>query len=321
MGWRCLVVAVLVGCYGPTVNPGGPCSEDGSCPTGLVCAGGRCLLGPDDPRGDAAHRDGARDPDAPFDAASDASTDGPAPATWGAPVALAATVNTAGNETDPSITNDRLTLYFVRTVAGDEEIFVATRASASAPFGAATAAAALNSTSAERSPEISANGQVITFTSNRGGNFDVYTSVLLGPTWSPPVVVSELSTAQVENDVAVSPDQLTALVSRGPTGARKQFLATRASVLATFGTPVELTDISVISDTAAPSLTNGAATIYFHAGGVRDLFVTQKAGASYPTPTPITELNTSSRDASPFVVQSNDYLVFERAGDLFEASR
>jgi len=319
MGSRCLVLALLVGCYGPTVSPGSPCSEDGSCPTGLACHADRCVLAPADGQPtDTRLVDGTLDDGPPSDTAIDSTT----AATWSTPTALTGTgVNTAANETDPSITSDRLTLYFIRTVAGNGEIFVATRASVTDPFGTATTVAALNSTSAEQSPEISSDGQTIIFTSNRGGNFDVYTSVLLGATWTPPLVASELSTSQIENDVAVSPDQLTALVSRGPTGARKLYQATRASVLAMFGTPVELTDISAIPDASAPSLTNSAATVYFHAGGVRDLFVTQKSGTSYPTPSPIAELNTTGRDASPFVLQSDDYLLFERAGNLYETSR
>lgn len=35
MRWSLLFVA---GCYSPTVQPGTPCSNDGSCPTGLVCS-------------------------------------------------------------------------------------------------------------------------------------------------------------------------------------------------------------------------------------------------------------------------------------------
>lgn len=51
MGARCTYIGLvgtwaLVGCYQPQPSEGAPCSDDGTCPAGLSCFGGRCLAEP-----------------------------------------------------------------------------------------------------------------------------------------------------------------------------------------------------------------------------------------------------------------------------------
>jgi len=320
MGTRCTVLALLVGCYSPTLSPGSPCTDQGTCPGDLICEMGRCVVTPGQPVDSSSP-----DPDVPdttIDASVDAFIvpDSTNSNPWGPPVQLGPGVNTTAEETDPSTTNDRLTLYFIRVVAGDAEIFVSTRATTTGAWGTATAVAALNSTSSERSPEIGDDGQAIVFTSNRSGNFDVYVSFKIGASWSAPVVLNELSGSSIENDVAIAPDRLTALVARGSTGNRRLLRSTRPNVVALWGAPVEVSELSSF-DISAPSLTNGGAALYFHSGSVRDLFASEKQGTTYPAPSAITELNTAGRDAAPFVLQGNDYMLFDREGSIYESTR
>jgi hypothetical protein len=129
--------------------------------------------------------------------------------------------------------------------------------------------------------------------------------------------VTALNSTADEGDVAISPDGLTALVER-PTGI---YIATRAQAGAAFGTPALVAVLDVTGDVAAPTLTNNAATVYLHGGMTRDLYVAYRQGATFTTPVPVTELNTASRDAAPFISADGTRLLFERAGELYESTR
>ncbi|MCI0746487.1 MAG: immunoglobulin domain-containing protein [Verrucomicrobia subdivision 3 bacterium] len=86
---------------------------------------------------------------------------------WGVPVNLGASVNTASNEGDPSISSDGLSLYFFsnRTgSAGPADIWVATRPVLSDPFGTpVNLGPAVNSAWEEFTPCISADGLTLLF--------------------------------------------------------------------------------------------------------------------------------------------------------------
>ncbi len=291
-------------CYQPAPALGAPCDERAICPTGQTCFAGRCQIGPGDI--DAANDgdlDGQRVPDASPDAL---------PTTWSTPVSIVS-LNTNGTESDPSFTADRLVVVFTR---GDD-MFIGTRASTATPF-TLTALTVLNSAARERSPEISADGNTIYFTSERivAGNPDVYmASRGVAGFDIAPVIVPELTSTSSDSDVAISPDGLTAIVVRG-TFHR----ATRATTADTWGATVSLGSIFG-TNPAGPSLT-AAGDLYFHANTDRDLFVARKNGLTYFAPTPVTELNTvGSRDAAPFVAGDERHLMFDRNGELHESMR
>ena len=61
-------------------------------------------------------------------------------------------VNTPANEQVPVVTQDELTLYFCRNNATDDDIYVATRPSASAPWGAGSALPGFANAGAEEVP-------------------------------------------------------------------------------------------------------------------------------------------------------------------------
>jgi len=305
-----VIALVAAGCYRPEPSPGAPCPT-GECPTGQRCIAGTC-------RADGEPGlDGAPAVDAGLDAPqADAPVD--APPAWSAPVPIPG-VNSGAAEDDPSVTADRRTIVFTSARAGGlglEDIYLGTRATTADAF-AVTALTAINSAMRESSPEISADGNTIYFTSDRGGNFDVYVTTRSGASWSAPQPVPALNTTSGETDVAISPDGRTALVARS-TGV---YVATRSSTGAAFGTPLLAPILDVTGDVAAPTLTDGAASVYLHGGAIRDLYVAHRDGATFTTPAPIAELNTASRDAAPFIAADGTRLWFERAGELYESTR
>ena len=95
---------------------------------------------------------------------------------WTAPVRLTE-VDTADVDTDGFETSDGLAFYFSsdRIVDGGQNLFVATRADAAAPFGSFAPLAELNVLGAQdRDPWLSPDGHEIYFSSNRSGTLKIY---------------------------------------------------------------------------------------------------------------------------------------------------
>jgi hypothetical protein len=309
---RLLVLALLAGCYNPTVAAGGPCSDQGFCPSGQMCIAGRCLVGP--PDSDAAIDTPLIDTvDAKVDARPvDAPPDAFGSPTWLTPTPIPG-INTSAIEGDPSLTPDRLTIVFAR----NDDLFLGTRPDTGAAF-TAVALATLNTTSVETSPEISADGKTLYFSSDRlvPLSGDIYRSTFTAGAWTAPVLVTELNTSGNEGDLAISPDGLTLFLARG-TNLLK---STRLTTASTWGVP-STTGTAWGTNPASPSI-NGAGDVYLHASNPRDLFVSRRGLLGlYATPTPITELNTATRDAAPFVSADDLYMAFEHDGDIYETHR
>jgi len=309
------IAVVLAACYGPSVSPGAPCGPSGECPSGLDCIGGRCL--PPGTLDDAAPIDDtlADTTMVAIDAPADAN---PMYVPWGTAVVLTSLELAVTGETDPSATQNRLGA--VLTADSPNEIYECTRPALTDTFTCA-AIAAVNSSSNDKSSEISADGATLYFSSNRSGSYEIYTSIKGQAGWALPTVVPQLSTAQDDSDVGVSPDGLTAVVVRNG-GTNHLAIHTRASTALPFDAGTVHAELEISGDVAAPSVTNGGAAIYFHAGGTRDLYVAYKRGnGTYTMPSPIDELNTSGRDAAPFVTNNDRYMIFERESDIYEATR
>jgi hypothetical protein len=232
---------------------------------------------------------------------------------WLTPTAIPG-VNTAGDESDPCVSADQLTILFQR----NSDLYIGTRATKTAVF-TVVPLTALNSTSLEASPELTGNGTAIYFTSDRliAGSSDVFRSVFSGGAWQAPTLETSLSDpAGDDTDIAISPDGLTAFVTRGSSFRR----STRPTTASAWSTPVS-TGTAWGASPAAPSI-NMAGDVYLQAGSPRDLFVSRKAGNNYPTPTPITELNGAlTRDAAPYIAADDLTMWFEIDQDLFETHR
>lgn len=307
-------LAVVTGCYSPTVVAGSPCVTNEDCPRELACIADHCggSLSPIDAPGPA---DGSSDapPDAPL------QPDAPIASVWSTPTPVPG-VNSPAVETDPSYTPDRLTIVFASTRAnGSEDLYIGTRATTAASFTVAPIPGVNVTNRDEHSPEISADGNTIYFTSDRvtAGNFDVYVTTRGIITWSPPMLVTQLSSGSDDGDVAISPDGLTAITVRNDTTFWR---STRPTTSSTWGPELPIGSTVFGVQPASPSLT-AAGDIYLHAGaGARDLFISRKNANGYALATPITELNTPGRDAAPFVSADEKHLVIDVNDDIYEST-
>jgi len=100
--------------------------------------------------------------------------------TVGTPTAVIGGVNSADQEQSPALTEDELRIFFERTVAGEADVFTASRSTMNDGFGAATAVTGLAMPGVQETPTwISADGCNLYLYSNAPGGmggFDLYVS-------------------------------------------------------------------------------------------------------------------------------------------------
>jgi hypothetical protein len=243
---------------------------------------------------------------------------------FGTPVAV---LPVGGTDDDPSLPDSMLEMYFERN--GD--IFVATRLTKTAAFGTPTMVAELSSGSTETTPEITLDGTMIYFASDRpggSGNTDLYFSVRSGMIWGAPERIPELSSAAA--DTAGNATDTDIYFDSTRNGGFDVFHATRSGVGQAWSS-IELVNVS------SPNALDGSAfatgdglALYFDSDrtGIVDLFVATRSTTAEPfgAPMPIAEINeVASAENDAWVSPDGRHLFFasDRDGSLriYEATR
>ena len=163
---------------------------------------------------------------------------------FGVPASLTA-LNSAAPDADPSVSADGLTVVFYSKRNADEgnRIYIATRSSPLAPFGAPAplaGVAAPTATNSDLTAFLTADGQELWFASDRAGNLDIWRAPRAGAGFTNPEAVAVLNTADVEIIPVLSADRLTVYVatSRGAATQNQDiWLAHRATVTSEFSAP------------------------------------------------------------------------------------
>jgi cysteine-rich repeat protein len=352
----------LLGCYAPAPAIGVPCAANLACPHGQACDTSRsppvCVptlvtadaVSPGD--GAGACGDGAIvgteacDDGALVDGDGCSSTcavelgfacDG-APSSCAAlgpfgASALLAMSDPIAFDDDPSLTDDLLEIYFSSDRSGGpggEDVWFATRAATSDPWGAAAPVPGVNSASNENTPMISADGLTLWFASQRGGGaHDLYVATRASRTlpWEPPVVIGELGSSQSDFSPSPDPDALVMYLATNRTGGSGLldiWRSSRMSVAEPWGAPAPVGELDTAAD-EFNAFVRGGRFMFFTSdrGGNRDLWTSTRARADEPfaTPAPMTELNTASDDQDPWVSADLRRIVYTCGSDLCEASR
>jgi Tol biopolymer transport system component len=253
------------------------------------------------------------------------------------PAQVLTTVSSSAAEDDPSLTSDMTEIYYNRS----DDIWRATRATASSPWSPPAPVAELNSSAAEGAPEVSRDGLVIYIASSRShtaakGDLDIYRSQRQNRSmpWSTPEHVAELSSASIDTDPVVATGELTLIMSStrsGGTGSYDLYESSRASLTSTWTTPQPLTAINTTSSEFCPWLDPTRTVLYFASTrpgtGAMDLWMTQRSdpGSAFSPPQQLTTVNTTSNDLDPWLSpdQRTLYFVSDRGGnrDLYVAKR
>lgn len=142
-------------------------------------------------------------------------------------------INSDGWDSAPSLSNDRLTIYFMSDRsggAGDSDIWYATRPSTTDPFGAPENLAVVNTGAMEASPSISADGLTLYFNSDRSGGLggqDIWQATRpdASSPFGAPQNLAEVNSAEDDQGPAISADGRTLYLNRG-TSSHDIFVST-----------------------------------------------------------------------------------------------
>ena len=152
---------------------------------------------------------------------------------WSAPARITELASSA-DEFAGSLAPDRRGLVFASSRTGGVgagDIYETTRSSSTDSWNAPTTVS-IDSTVDDSAPWLSADGRTLYFGSTRAGGQgmqDIWIAIRPTPAdaWTPPGVVSELSSADNDSDPWLSPDQRTVFFSRQAGSMRNIFMATR----------------------------------------------------------------------------------------------
>jgi hypothetical protein len=175
---------------------------------------------------------------------------------WGAPVKLGQTINTAFEETNPSLSRDEHWLFFASNRPGGVggailgDIWASWRPQVHDDFGWQTPinlGPNVNTTSNDYAASYFENeggSPQLYFASDRPGGAglaDLYVSELQADgSWGPATRIPELSSAQTEGGTNIRHDGLEIFFVRAPPGVADLWVATRDSVDAPWSTPVNV---------------------------------------------------------------------------------
>jgi Tol biopolymer transport system component len=281
------------------------------------------------------------DASVPFDSAKpDASSICDPTGMFDAPVPLPG-VNTASTEGVSRLTADELELYFsVNQVGMDANIYSAQRSTISQAFGAPIALTRVNTAANDYDPDVSNDGLMLLFESNRvsGEGVHLYVSTRTSRVgeFSAPSEVANVNSATVtDNDGQpfVTAD-----------GQELWFVSTRAGGLggndiyravwngSSFVNVAAITALSSNVDDYLPTLSADKLTIYLSSTrpggqGSFDIWTAHRSTISdgFPAPTLVPELNSSAAEYVGWLSPDNCRIYFtsDRAGtyDIYIATR
>jgi hypothetical protein len=239
---------------------------------------------------------------------------------------------------DPSFTADLLELYFIANQPGGSEIWRSTRAAPSGPWGVPAPVSELNGAGIQEHPGIEPDGLTLWFASDRPGGLgstDIWKSTRASRAdpWDEPVHVPELSSSSADSGITVARGGLLVILASnraGAAGSRSFWTASRSSVSEPFGELRPVSEINSSRFDGDPWLSEDGLRVVFATqrdGGQRMLYtaVREDVDQQFEMRTSIRELNTSDREADPWLSPDLRYIMFSsnRSGiDLiYEASR
>jgi Tol biopolymer transport system component len=237
----------------------------------------------------------------------------------------------------PSLTFEALELYFSSVTGGLNDIWVVRRTVATDPWGPSTLVTELASSQNDEDPEVSVDGLVMYFSSDRGGDgLRLYVSQrrTRDIPWGTPQRVDTLGSSTL--DEAPGPDRSQLyLVFGSQRGApdTNLYAAMRPDASAAWQSAVELPALnSAWQDTDPALFADGRALVFVSRrttqGGTADLFRAARPDASSlfaSPPEPIVELNTADSEEDPWISQDGRHVLFvsDRTGRrrIYEAWR
>ena len=278
--------------------------------TTLACMGERIQLG-GDPPGDAA-----------------------APATFNPPQLVAELGDSDADDDKPTLTADRLEIYFLSTRDGGPrsgDVWRSTRADPTSAWDAPSVVDEVSSPSHEKSPAVSPDGLTLWVASDRSGGqggLDIWVSTRpdRNSAWSTPSPVTALNTSGDEIPRPPGQGGLVMPIGVRPSSASDYQIAfaSRASTDGPWAAPQLLTEVDTANTDVDGFLGDDGLTLHFSSDrqnkGDQDLFIAHRADAAGPFGgfAPIAELNSSHDDRDPWLSADGAEIYFssDRSGSL-----
>lgn len=195
---------------------------------------------------------------------------------WSAPVPVGI-LNTIFNETTMKIAPDGLTIAFASDRQNGYDLYIATRASRTDPWGNPEPIAELNSVFIDFAPSLSPDMRRIVFTSTRLGSEEIFFSTRPNATgtFAAPTQISELSTAVNESD-PFEPDSTTMYFASTRNSSYDLFTTTRIST--TYSAPTPIVELNTLYLDRDPWVSPNQRLIVFCSdrGGYYDLYMSTR---------------------------------------------
>jgi hypothetical protein len=270
----------------------------------------------------------------------DASVDGSPLAPFGPPIKIEA-VSSEYEEDDPSLTGDRLELYFSsdRGSPGDHDIWVSVRVSVDQPWRTPTLVVELSTSFNEGPPEVSDDGLTMMLSSNRNGagtRDDIYISTRASRdvAWGVPVEVTDLSTATLDINASVYGGGSSVVITHDSTGAdeRDLYESKRPTPISSWDIPMPLAGFAMmaIRESNGMVIPNGLVMVFDTdrpPSTGTDIWIARRPSPSdsFLELARITEVASSSSDGDPWLSEDELVLVFASSrdgnSDIYEAVR
>lgn len=258
---------------------------------------------------------------------------------WSTPVNLGTAINSPANEQNATLSKDGLSLYFSSNrVTGVLDIWVSRRASLNSDWAPAeNLGSPVNSALADFAPNLSIDGHLLFFSSNREGNTDIYVSRRENKDddfgWGEPVKLGPgVNTADMEQAPmylqSAEDGSANLYFNRGSNalGLSDIYSAAVKSNGETLGPAVLISELSVpgATDAAATVRKDGKEVFFFSTrsgtvGGI-DLWTStrQNVHDTWSEPVNVAALNTTSNEQTPSLSFDGRTLVFasNRPGSL-----
>lgn len=288
-----------------------------------------------------AHLDAAGPDDA---AVEDSSVDSPPPRCdpskpFGKP-AVVVELNSPSDDVQAFLMPDELEVWLTSTRPGgpgNSDIWRATRASTTEPFGAPSLVAGLNSIDIDAHPSLTADGLAIYIEHNANANSSVKiwraarTSTSVG--FGTPTEVTQLSSTATDYNPSILPDESAIYFASNRGGANADIYRSARMGGGAFGPPV-LASGTNLNTTAAeenPTVTPDELNIYFSSSRIGsdriDIWWASRPSTvqAFGEPVNVTEVNQATNDWPAWISADNCVLYFYRdipeKYDLWVATR
>ncbi|HTL33523.1 MAG TPA: hypothetical protein VL326_10375 [Kofleriaceae bacterium] len=195
--------------------------------------------------------------------------------------ALLGELDTAGDETEPSISPDELTLYYASDQSGMSEIYVATRASTADAFTVQGVLPINGDATALRGGAQITRDQLGLYYSRSTLQIAFASRATTTDTFTFVREISEVNSAPTDGNPTISSDGLELFFDSYRTGPAAVFTASRATAGDMFSAPTELTQLPMVTNGMAagsPDLSaDGRTLYYFVSTGQIDLYTVTRS--------------------------------------------